>query len=130
MIILVLRTDQAEAQIGLFNDSEQLELVSWQAHRQLAETIHHKIEDLLTKNNYKTENIDGFVGYLGPGSFTGLRIGLSVINALADSTQKPIVGAEGQDWIKDGIKQLLAGKNDRIVLPEYGSPPHITPPKK
>lgn len=130
MLILTLRTDKPEAEIGLYEDEKQLLYETWQAHRQLAETIHKKITDVLKAQDKQLPNIEGIVVYHGPGSFTGLRIGLSVANALVNSYGIQISGTTGDDWIISGIKILQAGKGQQVALPEYGSPAHITAPKK
>lgn len=128
MTILTIRTDKPEAEIGLFNNKTELAYAVWQAHRQLAETLHKKIDELLQKQKLRWSDIDGMVIYQGPGSFTGLRIGLSVANALAYSLPAPIIGATREKWSQHGITELLKGKNNRIVMPEYGSPVHTTLP--
>lgn len=128
MRILTIKTDQPEAEIGLYDDVKQVSYIKWQAHRQLAETIHAKIKELL--DGEPLESIQGVVVFKGPGSFTGLRIGISVANALADSLSLPIVGSAGETWIAGGVESLLKGTNDKIVLPEYGAPVHITQQKK
>lgn len=130
MIILAIRTDKPESEVGLFDDGKKLGYETWQAHRQLAETIHSKIKELLDKNEKKLEDLGGMVCFKGPGSFTGLRIGLSVANAAASSLEIPIIGETGEDWVKVGISQLQGGENHKQVIPEYGSPVHITKPKK
>lgn len=130
MLILTLRTDKPEAEIGLFNDEAKLGYLTWQAHRQLAETIHLKIKDLLDSQNKDLKDLRGIIAFRGPGSFTGLRVGLSVANALADSLRIPIVGALGEAWLKNGIELLLKGGNSTLILPEYGAPVNITLPKK
>lgn len=130
MIILCLRTDKPESEIGLFDDQKQLSYKTWQAHRQLAETLHKTIHEQLTQAGHDWTNIEGVVAFEGPGSFTGLRIGLSTANSLAASLQVPIVGAQNDDWVKTGIDALLQGKNDKVVLPFYGADPHITQQKK
>jgi len=130
MIILTIRTDNPEAEIGLFDGQKELAYEKWQAHRQLAETIHQKIEKLLKSQQKDWQDIAGLVAYKGPGSFTGLRIGLSVSNALTASLEIPIVGTSGHDWLSSGLSALQVGQNDKTVMPEYGSPVHITAPKK
>lgn len=130
MIILTIRTDKPEAELGLYNDDKQLAYETWQAHRQLAETIHGKIKQLLQQNNLTLEQLQGVVAFKGPGSFTGLRIGLSVANALAYGLAIPIVAANGDDWIKQGTQLLQDGKNDKAAMPEYGAAAHITLPRK
>lgn len=130
MLVLTLRTDKPESEIGLYQDGTELAYETWQAHRQLAETIHHKLQELLQSHGRKWNDIEALVVYRGPGSFTGLRIGLSVANALANSYGVPIVGESGDQWQSHGISQLAAGKNEGFVVPEYGAEVHITQPKK
>lgn len=125
MTILTIRTDKPEAEIGIYNDGAQVAYEIWEAHRQLAETIHLKIKDLVHLPDLK-----GIVVYQGPGSFTGLRIGISVANALADGLKIPIVGTQNDIWIETGVERLLHDENDKIVLPEYGALPNISTPKK
>jgi tRNA threonylcarbamoyladenosine biosynthesis protein TsaB len=129
MLILTIRTDRPEAEIGLFEDSRQLAYLNWQAHRQLAETIHKRIHELLQSRQKKLDDLQAVVVFQGPGSFTGLRIGVSVANALADSLSIPIVASQGDNWIRLATAELLKGANDRIVVPEYGAEPHVTQPK-
>lgn len=131
MIILTIRTDKPQSEIGLYEQGEQLIYETWEAHRQLAETIHHKIQALLSSQGKTMNDIQGIVCYKGPGSFTGLRIGLSVANALAYGLNIPIVGVEGEKgWLEKGLQNIASGENHEAVLPAYGAPVHITQPKK
>lgn len=129
MLILTIRTDKPEAEIGLFDDDKKLAYETWQAHRQLAETIHLKIKELLESQKHSLSDVEGIIVFKGPGSFTGLRIGISVANALADSLNIPIVGANGDHWIQTAATKIKTAETGRVVQPEYGSPPHITKPK-
>lgn len=130
MLILTIRTDKPDAEIGLYQDQKQLEYIQWYAHRELSITLHNQILALLSKQDKNLQDVAGLVVFRGPGSFTGLRIGISVANALADGLVLPIIGSWGEDWIEAGIQNLIVGKNDRIIVPEYGSAPHITVQKK
>ncbi len=130
MIILALRTDKPEAEIALYDDSKLIDSVSWEAHRQLAETIHHKIKDLLSSQGRDWSNVEGIIIYRGPGSFTGLRIGMSVANALASSLQIPIISESGEAWLEEALQKIINGSNQKVVTPEYGSEPHITKQRK
>ncbi len=130
MIILTIRTDKPDAELCLYKDTTQLECIQWQAHRQLAETIHAQITQLLKKHDKTLHDIHGIGCYKGPGSFTGLRIGLTVANALAYSLKVPIFGATGENWHNTAIDTLLAGHGASAVLPEYGADVHITAPKQ
>jgi len=129
MLVLTIRTDKPESELGMFEDARQLHYERWQAHRQLAETINKKIEEILKTQSKSRHDIQAIVVFKGPGSFTGLRIGITVANTLADSLRIPIVSANGDDWVQTGISRLLATENERIALPEYGGEPNITQPK-
>ena len=129
-MILTLRTDKPEAELGLYDDDKRLAYIVWPAHRELAETIHRRIDTLLKEHTKQLHDITGIVCFQGPGSFTGLRIGLSVANALAVALDVPIVASQGDDWLKVGVARLVSGENDIQALPFYGADAHITPQKK
>ncbi len=58
-----------------------------------------EIEKLLSRNELDTGDIDCFCIGLGPGSFTGLRIGVTIMRAMAFVHKKPIVGIPSIDAI-------------------------------
>lgn len=130
MIILTIRTDKPEAEIGLYDDEQQLAYEAWQAHRELSSTIHTKIRQLLKSQDKDWHNVEGLLFFIGPGSFTGLRIGATVANTTATALNIPIIGTNGDDWISNGIALLAKGMNVKVVYPFYGREPHITAPKK
>ena len=130
-MILALKTDQPEAEIYLLNDSgEHVDSIIWSAHRALSITILDKIELILTKNNKSLSDITGIIVFEGPGSFTGLRIGITVANTMAYSLLVPIASASGSDWIKSSTDSLLKCYSPKVISPLYGSEPNITKPKK
>ena len=102
----------------------------WESGRTLAKGLLGYLQDNLAKHGKVWADISGIVAYKGPGSFTGLRIGLTVLNTFADSESIPIVGTTGDDWQLVGIARLTAGENDELVMPEYGAEAHITTPRK
>ena len=128
-MILVIRTDKAESEIGLYDDVDKIEYFVWSAGRELSSSIHSQIINLLSRNKLKLSDLTGIVVYRGPGSFTGLRIGITVANTLAQALTIPIVGTLGDNWTEEGIEKLVNGLNENVVLPEYGAEPNITPPK-
>lgn len=130
MKVLAIRTDKPAAELYLFEGDKQLAEIKWHAHRELAETIHLKIKEILNKSSISYKDLDGIVIFKGPGSFTGLRIGFSVANALAYAQDIPIAAAGGDNWIEASIDQIKNHPKERIALPDYGSPAHTTKPRK
>lgn len=103
---------------------------SWLAERRLAQELLSQLESFLSVDNQTLTSLTGIVVFRGPGSYTGLRIGITVCNALADSLNIPICGETGEQWEGAGLNRLSAEVSDRIVLPEYGADPHITTARK
>lgn len=131
-MILALRTDKPEAELYLLQpDGKAIDSIVWTAHRQLSNTLLGKITELLASNNLQQSDLTGLVSYEGPGSFTGLRIGITVANALAYSLGVQHVGAKGDGWLVRGVELLgNAGGNNPIVTPNYGAGATVTQPRK
>src|SRR5437868_14358799 len=104
MIILALRTDKPDAELYLYKDNKRLVELNWPAHLKLAETLNSQIEKILNESSIGYSDLEGLAVYKGPGSFTGLRIGLSVANALAYAQAIPVVAKRGEQWLKDAIE--------------------------
>lgn len=130
MITLSIRTENPSVEVCLFNDYEKIGEIIWDAHRILADTIHIKIYELLQISKLDWKDISGIVCFSGPGSFTGLRIGITVGNMLAYGLSTPIVKGNNKDWQLNGIKRLLIGEDEKVVVPDYGQEIKITKPKK
>lgn len=124
-MIILLDTSTATCFLTVVDDEARQDF-EWQAGRTLARGLLKFLEE----KTGDLHDINGIGVMKGPGSFTGLRIGLTVANTLADSLNIPIVGATGEDWQKVALKKLRAGENEKIVMPEYGAAAHITAPRK
>ena len=107
-------------------DGESSNNFDWEDGRTLARGllafIQEKVGDV--------KNISGIGIMRGPGSFTGLRIGMAVANTLADGLGVPIVGETGDSWRESALGRLSSGEDDQVILPFYGGDAHITKPKK
>jgi tRNA threonylcarbamoyladenosine biosynthesis protein TsaB len=76
----------AEAEAGSFRVIESAAIAGGTFSAQLIPTL----AALLKKQGYGVKDIGGFAAASGPGSFTGLRVGLSAIKGLAETLHKPI----------------------------------------
>ena len=129
-MILTIRTDKPEAEIGLLDNGKQIDVEVWTAHRELSNTLLVKIEELLKRNSKSIIDLSGIAVFKGPGSFTGLRIGATVGNTIAYSQSIPIVSNAGDEWIDESVNRLASGEDETIALPDYGGEAKITRPKK
>lgn len=130
-LILALRTDQPQAELRLLSaDGHEYETYIWLAHRQLADTLLTEIRSLLQRHQTTFDDLSGIVVFQGPGSFTGLRIGISVANALAYGQSIPISGSSGERWVSEGLTNVLHRPTRQPIVPVYGAEAHITTPRK
>lgn len=127
-MFLALRTDKPEAEVAIYNENcDELVSKKWLAHKELSVTLMQVVEEMLEKASSTKDYtlLKGAVYFKGPGSFTGLRIGASYLNAL----EIPVVNTNGKNWIGEGLKLLNSGFNE-TAIPFYGSEAHTTVQKK
>ena len=82
----------------------------------LAEKLLRFINDKLAENDKTWQDLTEITFMSGPGSFTGLRIGASIVNTLSHELKIPL---------KDHH-----GKQHKIIIPNYGRPANISAPRK
>jgi tRNA threonylcarbamoyladenosine biosynthesis protein TsaB len=128
-MIVLLDTSTPQCHLSFMEGDWRYD-TNWEAGRELANGLLEFLEKELEFQEKSWKDVTGLVVFKGPGSFTGLRIGITVFNTLAYANQWPIVGATGEDWRQVGIRRIEAGENDAIVLPEYGGEANITQPRK
>ncbi|VVS95475.1 tRNA (adenosine(37)-N6)-threonylcarbamoyltransferase complex dimerization subunit type 1 TsaB [Desulfoluna spongiiphila] len=66
------------------------------------------VEETLSRSGLSLGDLEGFSVTVGPGSFTGLRIGMSVVKGLAEVAGKPVVGISTLEALARGA--ALTGK--------------------
>ncbi len=98
----ILRLDDTEYRYTFAND--------------LAEKLLGFIKDKLQENNKTWQDISEITFMSGPGSFTGLRIGATIVNTLAHELDIPLYDHKGN--------------KHPVILPDYGRPANISKPKK
>ena len=72
------------------------------------------IASLLEQNRFDKQDVYGFVVVSGPGSFTGLRVGLATVKGLCEVLQKPLATVSMLEAV--AIARGLAGQNVTAVL--------------
>jgi len=129
-MIVLLDTSTPLCQLTLV-DGESMSHYEWQADRELARGLLAFLRDKMAEHQASFDDISAVGVMKGPGSFTGLRIGLTVANTIAFDRQLPIVGVEqSDDWQTVALSRLQRGENDQLVMPHYGREANITKPRK
>ena len=109
MKILCIDTSSNLCSVAILEDTtliKKLELNNGLTH---SETLMPLIQQLFEETNLTLKDIDLLVSDIGPGSFTGIRIGVSTCKAFSDSLNIPCVGINSLEVLAYNIK------NDGII---------------
>ena len=109
--ILAIETSSNICGISLIENGTFIDSVDEDISKQHAEVLPQLYKKLQSRTNFSLSNIDALAVSIGPGSFTGLRIGLSFTKGLAFSKNLPIIP----------ISTMMAlAYNSRKFLPTLG----------
>lgn len=92
MNMLALDTTSELGGVAIRSGGKTIAEVSRHAPDGFAHVLFPMIEEALAKSGVSLQDIDCFAAASGPGSFTGVRVGLSAVKGLAEALGKPAVG--------------------------------------
>ncbi len=92
MKILAIDTSSDSCSCAILEDSKLVKQINLKDEKTHSQKLMPIIDELVTKCNYTIKDFDLFACSKGPGSFTGIRIGIATIKAFSDATDKPLVG--------------------------------------
>jgi len=90
MFILGIETSTKTGSVALVSDDFIIAQYSLNIELTHSERLMSTVDRVLKDTGLVIANLDGFAVAIGPGSFTGLRIGISTVKGLAFATGKPI----------------------------------------
>lgn len=91
MISLFLDTCSQIIRIGILFDNKLIDYLEFQNDNKLSEKLLPAIKKIIDKNNYKVNDLNRIYISVGPGSFTGIRIGVTVAKVMAWSLNIDII---------------------------------------
>lgn len=113
MTFLALDTSGAICVLALAEDDGSVRAVSlFESKRTLSVRLLGEVDGLLTRNGLTLADMTVFAVGLGPGSFTGVRVGVTTAKTLAQVTGKPLVGVGTLDAYASVLVKL-----GRCVMP-------------
>lgn len=92
MSILAIDTATQVSSVAVASVDKLAAELTMQAKLTHSETLMPHIKEVLRMANVRKEQLEGIAVSIGPGSFTGLRIGLAAAKAMAYALNLPIVG--------------------------------------
>lgn len=103
MKILGIDTSTRCGSVGLIDGTETVSEYLLNIPVTHCERLLEAIQYLLKEARCPMDVLDGWAIALGPGSFTGLRIGVSTVKGLAFATQKPLAGVSSLDALASQV---------------------------
>lgn len=92
MKILALDTATSNCSVAVTDDDSLCAELTTHKNQTHSKHVMKTIDSVLSRAGLAVGDLDGFAVTIGPGSFTGLRIGISTIKGLAFAVDKPVVG--------------------------------------
>lgn len=119
-VILNIETATEVCSVTLAKDGETL------FHKESTEGLNHSklltvfIEDLCKENDFDIKDIDAVAVSKGPGSYTGLRIGVSVAKGLCYGLNKPLIGIGSIEamgyYVSQNLSEFYSGNGAEDML--------------
>src|SRR3989442_13186250 len=92
MIILSIDTSGSSGSAAILKDGQILSETYWPVQSSHTTELPHQIQKVLELSHLKLPEVGGFDVTIGPGSFTGIRVGLAFVKGLALLHKKPVMG--------------------------------------
>jgi tRNA threonylcarbamoyladenosine biosynthesis protein TsaB len=105
MLVLALDTSTRQGSAALVRGRTLVGVQTGDPGRTHGERLPGDLQRLLTEHGYALPDVDLFAVAAGPGSFTGLRVGIATIQGLAFATKRPVVGVS----VLEAVAQMAAG---------------------
>ena len=111
MIVLAIDTSSAQGSLALARDDELMEMTALPLRRHSA-TLHGEIVRLLERHGLTCSEIQGYGVAAGPGSFTGVRVGLTAVKGLAEVNGKPVVAVSTLEILASAATAQLVTRSE------------------
>ncbi|MCO5946876.1 MULTISPECIES: tRNA (adenosine(37)-N6)-threonylcarbamoyltransferase complex dimerization subunit type 1 TsaB [Mucilaginibacter] len=115
-MILQIETATASCSVALAKDGNVLGFKQVNGRNLHAEVITRFVEEIITGAGFSYNNLDAIAVSCGPGSYTGLRIGISTAKGLCFALDKPLIAVETLSAMAEGVAGLDVYSNQTDLL--------------
>lgn len=116
-MILQIETATTVCSVALASEGQLIACIEADQRNIHAEKITVFIDELLTSTNTNYHDLDAIAVSSGPGSYTGLRIGVSVAKGLSFALDKPLISVETLEAMADGYIAQFNPDEDTLLCP-------------
>jgi tRNA threonylcarbamoyladenosine biosynthesis protein TsaB len=113
MRLLAIETSSPKATVALFEDAKCLQTYSLDQPFSQAEVLNSEIDKILNTQGIDLKALDAFAVGVGPGSFTGIRVGINIVKSFSYVLDKPIypLGSLDNLLFQSGVTNQIAAVN-------------------
>ena len=131
MKILGVDTSNKMASVSLFEDGKMLGEKFSDDQKTHSEKVLPLIDNLIKELGSSIKDIDKFVVCTGPGSFTGIRIGVSLVKGMAEGLKKDVIGVTALEGLLNKVDgnacAIIDARHDNVYVQyrddgEYSKP--------
>lgn len=113
MYSLILDSSNVELIVGLANDDVKIAEIRYDAWQRQSEFMIQEISNILKRANISPKEIGEVITTIGPGSYTGVRISLTIAKVYAYALKIPLYLESSLEILKDGNNDCLCVMNAR-----------------
>lgn len=130
MYTILLDSSNTKLAVGLAKDNQLIDVICYEAWQQQSEYMVKELNSLLIKNEVKNEDISSVMVAIGPGSYTGVRIALTIAKTISVSLNVKIYPVSSLRILKSGKKPsicLINARSNRSYIGVYEDDKIILP---
>jgi tRNA threonylcarbamoyladenosine biosynthesis protein TsaB len=130
MITVLLDSSFRDLAVGIAKNDVIIDQISYEAWQKQSELLIPELDKLLTRNHIKRSDISSIVVSFGPGSYTGVRIALTVAKVMAFALDIPLYAISSLQALKVGEKPtivLINARSERSYIGVYQGAKVIIP---
>lgn len=125
---MLLAVDTSTAQVGLclYDESQVIGEMTWTTKQHHTTQLAASVSDLLSRCDVSMNMVNALGIAIGPGSFTSLRVGLSLVKGIAFAKNMPVIGVSTLDVIamaqplsKHPLMAIIQAGRKRIAFRQY-----------
>ena len=120
MISVLLDSSNTSLSVGLMKDDVLLDFVSYEAWQTQSEKMVPELDNLFKKNNVERKDISSIIVAVGPGSYTGVRISLTIAKTMALALGIPVYPVSSLRILKDSELTSICVINARSGRSYFG----------
>lgn len=118
-MFLIINTSSEKNYILVSTTKDIIGKISWRVQTYQSQVLLPQIDKLIRYKKIRLNDFKTILVYQGPGSYTGLRVGISVANALAFSLNIPVIGTKKKNIHFLKINKKLKTTEKKYVIPYY-----------